>query len=96
MSCTAGEDTSADQMCLLWFIIRCIALLIWEEFHFPWFVRTKSGPHTTSASVVPARAALCIQFSLAIGVDDTYVDSTQGDTGLLTFLATSLWSYGQP
>lgn len=93
MSCTAGEDTSADQMCLLWFIIRCIALLIWEEFHFPWFVRIKSGPHTTSASVVPAHAALCIQFSLAIGVDDTYVDPTQGDTGLLTFLATSLWSY---
>lgn len=81
---------------VLWFTIRCIALLIWDEFHFPWSARIKPGPHIISATVVSAFVALCIQSPLAIGVNNTYVDSTQEAMGLLTSLATSFWSYWQP
>lgn len=87
---TAGEDTSADSIRLLWFTVRLIALVIWDELHFTWLAHIKPGPHITSAPMVPAFAALCIQSSLAIGVSDACVDPTQKAMGPLTSLAISL------
>lgn len=50
---------------------------IWNELHFPRFAQIRPGPHTPSAPVVSACAALLIQSLVATGVKGTYVDPTQ-------------------